>query len=519
MKVPNLDRRDFIKLLLLLPALQTARSQSQRLPGEKHYGSRGQGKSPNVLLLVFDTLSARHMSLYGYDRNTTPHFSRFAENAVVFHRHYSGGSFTSPGTASLLTGTYPWSHRAVHLHGSVGRDVADRNIFRVLGEGYHTRTYTHNPLAATLFHQFKNGIDDLVKIEELTILDHSMAESFFFNDYPIAYESELLQLRSGNTPTSSLFLSILDEFRRYVAGANRSQDFVGQFPRGLPNYMDEAAPSFLYFTLEDAVDWLEIESPRLPNPFFQYIHLLPPHGPYTTRREFVDVFDDGWAPSRKARHFFSEDHSEDFLLERRRYYDEFIAYVDAEFGRLVEALDRSGCLDNTYLIVTSDHGQLFERGIHGHLTPTMYEGLIHIPLIVSRPGKTTRKDIFSPTSCVDLLPTLLHLTGQPVPGWCEGEVLPGFGASTSKDRSIFCVDAKRNAKHRPLSQATVAMIKGAYKLVRYFGYEELEEAFELFDVEQDPEERKNLYVLNQTTSTKMKRLLMEHLRQANDPFN
>src|SRR5689334_8912941 len=91
-------------------------------------------RQPNIILLVIDTLSARHMSLYGYERQTTPNLERFASRASVFHSHYSGGNFTTPGTATLLTGQYPWGHRAINLGSPVARAIADHNIFRLLGK-------------------------------------------------------------------------------------------------------------------------------------------------------------------------------------------------------------------------------------------------------------------------------------------------------------------------------------------------------------------------------------------------
>lgn len=507
-----------MKLLLLLPALPVGRSLARLVTGKAPPPMLRQQSLPNVLILVFDTLSAKHMSLYGYPRETTPNFSRLAESSIVYHRHYAGGSFTTPGTASLLTGTYPWSHRALHLHGSVTDAYTVRNLFTAMGERYFRRVYTHNPLAAILFHQFKDAIDELKPIEDLTRRDFSLTESLFLRDYAVAYESELLQLRSGDTPSSTLFLSLLDSLRRSFGGSRLSSKFARQFPRGLPNYMDEKLPSFLYFTLEDAVDWIVHETPNIPTPFLQYIHLLPPHGPYTTRKEFMNVFDDGWSPPAKPRDFFPEMYGEAFLLEQRRLYDEFIAYVDAEFGRLVEGLRESGQLDNTYLIVTSDHGQLFERGIHGHLTPTMYEGLVRIPLIIAKPGGDKREDVHIPTSCVDVLPTLLHLSGQGVPEWCEGEVLPGFGLPVSPDRSLFCVDAKSNAKHRSLAQGSVALIKGEQKLVRYFDSEEIDEEYELFNLSDDPDELVNLYARPRLEAALLREELLERLEVANTPY-
>ncbi len=70
---------------------------------------------PNIVILSIDALSAQHMSVYGYSRPTTPMLANFARGAVVFNRAYSNSNFTTPGIASILTGTLPWTHRALQL--------------------------------------------------------------------------------------------------------------------------------------------------------------------------------------------------------------------------------------------------------------------------------------------------------------------------------------------------------------------------------------------------------------------
>jgi arylsulfatase A-like enzyme len=181
------------------------------------------------------------------------------------------------------------------------------------------------------------------------------------------------------------------------------------------------------------------------------------------------------------------------LNEQRRLYDEYLAYVDAEFGRFYDFLDESGVLEDTYLIVTADHGQLFERKIHGHVTSTLYDPLLQIPLLIARPGQREREDLFAPTSCVDILPTLFHITGKPIPAWCEGQVLPGFGrAGIGETRGIYAVEAKRNRKMAPLKIGTVAWIRERYKLIRYIGFEGHDGVHELYDLRNDPEEREDL---------------------------
>lgn len=98
----NITRRDFLKLAGLLPLSIALPSVSQSTETDKQ----------NVIIFVFDALSAHNISLYGYPRKTMPNLVRLAEKAVVYHNHHAGGNFTTPGTASLLTGVLPWSHRA-----------------------------------------------------------------------------------------------------------------------------------------------------------------------------------------------------------------------------------------------------------------------------------------------------------------------------------------------------------------------------------------------------------------------
>ncbi|MDH5646998.1 MAG: sulfatase-like hydrolase/transferase, partial [Candidatus Heimdallarchaeota archaeon] len=88
----------------------------------------------NILIIVFDTLSAENISLYGYARETMPNLSRIADRATVYHQHYAGGPFTTPGTASLLTGTYPWTHRAFGIQGKVIDKFIDKNIFSLFSD-------------------------------------------------------------------------------------------------------------------------------------------------------------------------------------------------------------------------------------------------------------------------------------------------------------------------------------------------------------------------------------------------
>jgi arylsulfatase A-like enzyme len=212
---------------------------------------------------------------------------------------------------------------------------------------------------------------------------------------------------------------------------------------------------------------------------------------------------DDYVPVPKPRSPFSEGLSDDFLKKSRMEYDENLAYADSEFGRLYDAMLQQGMLDNTVVIVTADHGEMFERGIVSHLTTVLYEPLLHIPLLISVPGQNQRQDIHDNTSCVDILATLAKLTGQPLPEWGEGEVLPGFRDDpVQEQRRLFAVEAKSSPKFGPLNKASVAMIKGNYKLIYYRGYENTP-APELYALNDDPEELQDLAEKKSSIATEM----------------
>ena len=223
----------------------------------------------------------------------------------------------------------------------------------------------------------------------------------------------------------SLFLAHLYEKQRErVISGLRSQ-----FPSGIPHIAVDD-----YFLLEDAIDWLGDTLSTLPQPFMGYFHFIPPHVPYLTHRDFQDRFaEDGFSPVYKPPDEFSERKTKvEVLLRKRTNYDEYILYVDQEFGRLMEGLEASGVLEKAWVVLTSDHGEMFERGIQGHVTPVLYEPVIRVPLMIFEPGQKSRRDIHANTSAVDVLPTLLHVTGQEPADWSEGTVLPPF-ASTEID--------------------------------------------------------------------------------------
>lgn len=507
----HLSRREFLKLSrFALPLTLPPILQRESFTRQSDEGQNSQMvQPPNILIVVFDSLSALNMSLYGYPRGTTPNIDQFANRSTVYHAHYAAANFTSPGTASILIGTYPWLHRAFNLSSVPLAEYRDKNLFAEFARlGYHRMAYTHNRLANFLLDTFRPHIDQHILRRAFLLNDRQFLARVFTADKRVASMGE--ELAFVRETQGSIFLSLLDDvFDPGEAEVYRQADF----PRGLPEAFRSA------YVLETAVNGIHSAVSEAPQPFLGYFHLLPPHEPYRTRKEFKDQFESSEDFDSKPEHFFTQGQNDQALNRLRRAYDEFLAYADAEFGRLLSKLEQSGLLNNTVIVFTADHGQLFERGIHGHITPVLYEPVIRVPLLIYDPNQPDRQDIYTPSSAVDLLPTLLKIAGRETPDWCEGVVLPPYlSGTTDPMRSIYAVEAKENARSQPLSKASVAVIQGSTKLVSYFGYPGYEEMYELYDLEHDQEERLNLVSTRKTTAGEMRADLKEKLRGLNRQY-
>ncbi len=504
-----INRRDFLKLTGLLPLSAAAPRLLNALSGS---ASAAQGQK-NVIVVVFDAFSAYNISLYGYSRATTPNLARLAKRAIVYHNHFAGSNFTTSGTASLLTGALPWTHRALQPDGEVAKPFIDKNIFTAFHD-YHRIAYAHNGWAYTLLRQLERQIDELVPREKLFLATYSgFIQSLFGNDEDIASVSWTRNIQISEGYAYSLFLSHLYK----VLEEGRIANLQPLFPRGLPTTGSDDA-----FLLEQAVDWLANLLTVIPQPFVSYFHFLPPHFPYRTSLEFYNHFrGDGYKSLEKPVDIFAEHRIATNVASHRTEYDEFILYVDKEFGRFYDALEASGLLENSWVVFTSDHGEMFERGIMGHSTDVLYQPVIRIPLLIFEPGREVGMDVHTATSAVDVLPTLAHMTGHPIPDWTEGTLLPPYAdANPDPNRSIYVVRAQDSDPAAALTQASIMLLRGSQKLLYYFGYPNrgVDELVKLYDIEADPEELNDLYPSQKDVGAELLSEVKSKLVEVNKPY-
>ena len=213
----RLSRRDFLRVSAGLPGALLLSKAAPRLrasdPDQANH-------RPNIVILVLDAMSASNLSLYGYRRKTTPNFERFAERANVYNAHYSAASFTTPGTASLLTGLYPWTHRAINESGLIARHLASQNLFHALGDEYHRLVFAQNVWCYYLFGQFEQDIQEALPAASFSLVNQIVGD-IAGRDLSVSHRAfDDFLFQDGAPPASLVFgLSTRVLLRRAVARA------------------------------------------------------------------------------------------------------------------------------------------------------------------------------------------------------------------------------------------------------------------------------------------------------------
>lgn len=319
--------------------------------------------SPNVLVIVVDTLRADHLSTYGYARPTSPNLTRIAEQGVLFQNAMAPSSWTLPSHASMLTGLYPHEHGTTYMGSSLVPH------FPTLSEAFQRLGYrTAGFSASTYFFSRRTGLGrGFIHFED----DFESPASAFPQTY---YGERLEQLL----------------YRLHIA-----KDRIG---RRNARQIDQHALRFM--------------EAGQHHPFFVFLNYYDVHDPYLPPEPYLHRFTKlahPAAPIPQAWDWFASLSPEQRQGEMDAY-DGAIQYVDTELGDFFQQLHQRGLDKNLLVVIASDHGEEFnEHGFMDHLN-ALYRELIHVPLIFWEPGKVPAGvRIPTPVSLVSLPATLLSM--------------------------------------------------------------------------------------------------------------
>ncbi len=399
---------------------------------------QGGCSGPPLVLLTIDTLRADRLSCYGYTRSRTPHTDELASQGVRFEEVIAQSPWTLPSIASLFTGTYPTVNGVVSARNRLdGARVTLAEVLR--SAGYHTQAFISNGWLQEPF-----GLD-----QGFTGYYHESHRP------PYYWLSSMMMVRV----VRSLFSGI-QETMSYSSGAHLT---------------------------DLACRWLR---ERDDSAFFLWIHYLEPHDPYAPPHPFNQTWDTGY----RGRWFYRSG-----LLQKFRtglwltaaekthleaLYDGEVRFVDHCVGRVLEALKDANLDRRALVVVTSDHGEEFwEHGnvSHGH---SLYQELLHVPLIMRFPDRLPAGTVVSGRfRLMDLAPTLLGLLGVRNPPEMQGANLAPYVSAGAIDTSLTS-----------FGEALIyygeqkALLGERWKLI----YDPDSGNRELYDLEEDPEERFNV---------------------------
>jgi arylsulfatase A-like enzyme len=373
--------------------------------------SRPASSAPNLLWIVMDTVRADRMSLYGYGRPTTPQLAEWAKEGITFERARSAAPWTLPSHITMFTGLWPFEHgaRVDRSYFGASPTVAEQLAAR----GYTTAGLAANTQVCNASYGVGRGFDYYIEL----LGNHEVSlRATMFNS---ALSARIMHLaRWMGLPVPDQFLNA----RRRLAPqliAHAQEWLHGVRRRNEDGPPGSHRPFFLF------MNFLDVHSPYLPLPGTKRLFWTEP-----VPRPGLALPENGWL-ALQARDAAPADRRAEFQREldqvNRRLsdlYDDCLRGLDAQLGSFLGSLRAAGLLEDTWVVITSDHGEHFgEHDQYGHGT-SLYNPLTHVPLILIPPLRAAGsaadpfaalrgRRIGAPVSHRDLAVTL---TGLLLPG-------------------------------------------------------------------------------------------------------
>jgi arylsulfatase A-like enzyme len=457
---------------------------------------------PNIILITFDALTTENMSLYGYDRLTTPFISRWAKGASVFTRAEAASCWTPPTVASLMLGKRVWTHQLYHSEGGAQPVKASTENLPILLQenGYTTMAFILNQMhASPQLLDISHNFHIAPRQSELSTDANNLLDKI---------DIRLAKLFLGKIKMYEWIIHSNFIFSRIVNKLSDHDEAITMYPP------QKAFKSFLR-TIDD--------NPRTP--FFTWFHLYPPHHPYLPPEPYMGMFDSSSGFRTRGSHdalimfstarinqYHPNQDVQQIVNTLRARYDEFIRFADKQFEDFINQLQKRDELSNTIIILSSDHGESFEHDFVGH-NGLLYEEQTHIPLIIKEP-QSEGKIIDDLVEQIDITATILDLAHIQIPPWMEGRSLvPLLRNKSLSSKPVYSMNFPLNmSRGHQISVGTISVRDGDYKLMHSIDIKKSR----LFNLIQDPDELNNLFDKNPEVGKRLLSLIEENLEKANE---
>jgi arylsulfatase A-like enzyme len=466
-------------VLVVVGGLLFLWSNSDRSPSAEFSRTGRESGAVDVLLIIVDTERADYLSPYGSKYPTTPFLQSLANEAILFKNAFAPAPWTVPSMYSIFTGLYP------SVHGMMKATAGTKESPHILPETAVTLTEQLRDAGYSTF-----GINTNYTLQPRfgfsQGFDRFFGKNFAFLPFPnIVLKSLLPEIQKS--PKYFTWLHYFDPHQPY-------QIYHPWFQQWNKSKFTSHTDLALDLALEFYRSKLELDADASFSPeHVERAHrliMVASGGPILGK--VYQMF-------RNAPHMLDNDYRE-FL--KAGYMSDIRKTDEAMKG----AFEMLGVDDQTLVIVTSDHGEeLFDHGGLGHHQNSLYQELLHVPLIVRLPhGKGAGKVIDTPVSTIDIYPTLLDLLGLPIPKGLAGVSLKPLveGGSIPK-RKLF-------AEVNSSSGDSRALIDYPWKYV----FDIMNKQSQMFNLESDPTEKNNVVLQYKDKAKELHNQLLEWIESS-----
>lgn len=365
---------------------------------------RDRRQKPNILFIILDTVRASNTSLHGYHRSTTPFISSFAKDATVYYQARAPSVASLPSHVSMFTGYHTEEHQLGNGDHEDYRIAPGSTVWESVerDHGYRTGVFSTNPYLT----MSPVGLKDA--------FDHAVRSS------PWPFPTAVNPREYWNADDT--------KYGKFLQDSVRSSMPVRSLTNGAAMYLDKAWSRWPITTVRERfylaplvnsfLEWSDQDGP-----WAACVNLMDAHEPYEPLSKFDRWSEPGdWEAQSNIDHprwdFMSGSRPWSDLNRVRNLYDGAIRQVDSKVELLIDALEQRNELDDTLVVVTSDHGQAFGeyscildgQRLASH-TVGIHEALLHVPLVVKEPGQEDGEVVHDPVSLTNLSGAIERVVG------------------------------------------------------------------------------------------------------------